>query len=294
MPVIKKQVATVKKAVTKAKAPTGNSVLDRIKPVNASTSGVKICVYGRGKTGKTRLACTFPKPCLLIGTEDGTRSVVGVTEVDFIMVKESADLDQLTTMLMGGHYKTAIIDTAGGLQDIILKEVLDLDQIPVQRTWGMGSGKYQDGRQMWGDVGLQWKERMRALIDLADRIGLNVVVIAHERNFNEDNKPSEIMFPTVGAALTPSAAGWLNGACDYICQTFIQEHETRKNIGTKDKPIWQLTRDGVDYCLRLGSHPVYQTGFRLQPGFELPDIIENPTYEKLNNVIMGGYQTKAK
>ncbi len=37
--------------------------------------GVKFLGYGPPKTGKTRLACTFPKPMLLIGTEDGTKSV---------------------------------------------------------------------------------------------------------------------------------------------------------------------------------------------------------------------------
>lgn len=47
---------------------------------------MKISVYGRPKTGKTRLSSTFPKPLLILGTEDGTESIKKVEGIDFIHV----------------------------------------------------------------------------------------------------------------------------------------------------------------------------------------------------------------
>lgn len=282
---------TVKKTTFKNPKPNrkGGGVLDRIKPVQQPVGGMKICVYGRSKTGKTTLSATFPKPILLIGTEDGTRSISNVKGIDFVMLNASEELEELTELLMGGKYKTVTIDTAGGLQDLIVKEVLDLDEIPVQRTYGMGSGKFKDGRQMWGTVGLQWKERMRRILDLSTSIGLNVVVIAHERNFNDEGG-SDLLFPTVGAALTPSAAGWLNGACDYICQAMIREETKEKKVSVGNKVITKHIATGkVEYGLRIGPHPVYMTGFRcLVKGTNLPDVITDPSFDKIAKLVRGG------
>jgi hypothetical protein len=278
-------------SVTKQKSdgsevdPNRAAILRRIKPVGYTEGGLKFLGYGRGKTGKTTLACTFPKPILLIGTEDGTKSVSDVAGVDFIKLQHSVEMEFLTELLMSGKYKSGILDQAGGFQDMILKEILGLDELPVERSWGMA------GRDQWQACGQQFKERLRGMLDLADRPGLrlNVFIIAHERNFGEGSD-SDVMSPSIGAALTPSAAGWLNGACDYICQTFIREEvvvkkgkaidgetlETRKKTGKKE------------YCLRVGPHPVYMTGFRQPRGsVELPDVVVDPSYAKLEALIRG-------
>lgn len=283
------------------------SVLDRITPVEevGRASGIKLCEYGRGKTGKTRLACTFPKPLLLIGTEDGTKSVSTIPGVDFVRIQSSEDFAQLVEYLVSGGrswwkldlsktvctkwlervgdpYKSAVLDTAGGLQDIILKEITGVDEIPIQKSWGMA------GRDQWMACGAQWKERMRVLLDLSERSGLNVVVIAHERNFNEDSSSSDVMVPSIGAALTPSAAAWLNGACDYICQTYIREQTVMKEGKIGGKPTTLKTLTGKkEYCLRVGPHPVYMTGFRLPDGVLLPDSIVDPSYAKIEKLIRG-------
>ena len=52
------------------------SVMSRIVPVSEIThETVRMSLYGGPKTGKTRFACTFPKPLLIMGTEEGTASV---------------------------------------------------------------------------------------------------------------------------------------------------------------------------------------------------------------------------
>lgn len=277
MPIAKKQSA--QPAV--ARNGPVESVLDRIAPVQAGTGGIKLCVYGRPKSGKTRVASSFPKPMLIIGTEDGTKSVSTVKGLDFVRIHTAEEFTELTNMLRGGKYKSAALDTAGGLQDIILKEILGLDDIPVQRSWGMAQ------REHWMACGAQFKERMNPLFNMADQQGLNVIVIAHERNFNEEST-SDVMLPTVGAALTPSAAGYVNRECDYICQTYIREAVVEKKTVVAGKETMIKTHTGrKEYCLRVGPHEIFLTGFRLPPGAELPDSLVNPDYTKIATLIAG-------
>jgi hypothetical protein len=264
-----------------AKPSNSASVLSRIKPVSAGVGGIKILTYGRGKTGKTRLACTFPKPLLLIGTEDGTKSVSNIKGVDFVRLYESSEIDDLHNLLLQGKYKSACLDTAGGLQDMIVKEVLGLEDIPVQKSWGMAQ------QRDWGVIGMQTKERLTKIIGLADKTGINIIVIAHERNFGEEGT-SDVMMPSVGAALTPTAAAWLNGATDYICQCFIRSEEAEQKVTIAGKTSTTKRKTGkCEYCLRTGPHQIYSTGFRLPEGVVLPDVIVNPDYSKILALIQG-------
>jgi hypothetical protein len=271
---------TINKTTFKPRAKAGGA-LGRIQSVTTlPLDGIKMIVYGQSKTGKTSLVATFPKPCLILGTEDGTRSVKNVRGLDFVMLEKSTDLDELVPMLREGKYKSIGLDTAGGLQDLILKEVLGLDEIPIQKSWGLTD------RQTWGTVGAQTKERLRSLLDLAGN-GTHVVVIAYERNFNEEGGNSDLIFPTVGAALTPSVAGWLNAASHYICQTYIrgETERTEMAVGTKKVPMVQKT-GRKQYCLRVGPHEVYMTGFRcLRKGTDLPECIVDPDYQKIVKLI---------
>lgn len=281
---------TVVKQSPRDKPSRKSGVLGRIAPVKYREGGFKVCIYGRGKTGKTRLACTFPKPLLLIGTEDGTKSVSNVKGVDFVMLDSSDDLVELVELLKEGKYKSAVLDTAGGFQDIILKEVLGLDEVPVSKFKKAGKGEAWGitDRATWGTVGTQFKERMRMLLNLSQTQALNIVCIAHERNFNDDNERGDVIFPTIGAALTPSAAGWLNAACDYICQTFIREEVTTKSIKIAGKLTTTSKRTGkMEYCLRTGPHDIYMTGFRVPKGTVLPDVIVDADYEKIAALVAG-------
>jgi hypothetical protein len=275
----------------------GRSVFDRIAPIEISVKGIKLCLYGRGKTGKTRLACTFPKPLLIIGTEDGTKSVANVGGVDdgrrFVRAYSSEEFGELVEMLREGKYATVVVDTAGGLQDVIVKEVLGLAEMPVQKSWGMAH------KQDWGIIGSQLKERLNKLLALAepDRDGgnreqMDVVIIAHERTFEVEDVPADLILPTVGAALSPATATWLNGACDYIGQCFIREEKKpmKVKVAGKEKIVTKSTGKG-EYCMRVDTHPVYLTGFRVPEGTVLPDAIVNPHYEKIAALIRGDMET---
>ena len=252
-------------------------VLGGVIPVgDMPETGMKVCLYGRSKTGKTSLACTWSKPLLILGTEDGTKSVRGVKDVDFLRLAHSSQVEE-AAVAVAGAYSTVVLDTAGGLQDMILKEILGLEDVPIEKSWGMA------GRDQWQTCGAQVKERLRNLLGLADRAGTHVVVIAHERNFNDEGG-SDLIFPTVGAALTPSVTGWLNGACDYLCQTFLREETKARTVKAGKTETAVAVRTGrVEYCLRVGPHPIYQTGFRRPhvAGEVMPDVIVDPSYDEV-------------
>jgi hypothetical protein len=287
------------------------SVLERIVPVEVEEgAGLKLLIYGRSKTGKTRLACTFPKPLLVIGTEKGTKSVATVKGIDFVRIWKQADIAPLVLTAaegksywknvggklvqsidmkdpkqpkpMGDPYISVVVDTAGGLQDLILKEVLGVAELPIQRSWGMAK------RDDWMATGAQTKEQMSKILGLSESHNLNIIVIAHERNFGDDEVVGEIMTPSVGPALTPSITGWLNGAADYIGQMFIREEVKRKTLDIKGEKVTTEHKTGKkEFCLRTGPHPIYTTGFRLPPEIELPDAIIDPSYAKIVALVNG-------
>lgn len=278
------------KSVSAKKAKTG-TLLDRVCPVQQLDSGgIKVSLYGRSKTGKTRLLSTFPKPVLILGSEDGTRSIRNIPDVFFVRIildgaREPehdnwiylSQLDEFIESLRGSEYKTIGADTASALSDLVLASLLGLTEVPEQKSWGLAT------REQYGQQGLQLKTYLKHIIDLPQ----NIVITAHERNFNEESS-SDLIFPTVGSALSPSVTGWLNGAVDYIAQTFIREQsvvKTSKIAGQETKIASKTGKS--EYCLRIGPHPVYMTGFRLPDGSDLPEVIINPTYEKMYKIIQG-------
>lgn len=291
-------------------------LFDRIESVGDYTTGIKALVYGRGKTGKSRFAASFRKPVLFIASEDGTKSVVGIPGVDIVRVRSGDEFTRMVRYVAGGgkskwavdgnnlrkletrtgaKYVTVAVDTAGGIQDLILKDILCLDKVPLSKfrqagkgeTWGIAD------QGTWGTIGTQFKERFKELMELAERVNLDVVVIAHERNFKRDDDKSESLVPTVGAALTPNAASWLNGEVDYICQTYIREEEVEKDMSDMvegAENVKELVKTGkMEFCLRVGPHNLFMTGFRQEFGSPtLPDSIVNPTYEKMVQLIRRG------
>lgn len=272
-----------KQTVKKIRKDEGGVLNEALPVCDMPTTGLGFCIYGRGKTGKTTLACGFPKPLLLVGTENGTKSVRSFKKVDFLRLTHSSQIDEIAAAVVG-RYKSIVLDTASGLQDIIMKEILGLDDLPVEKSWGMAS------REQWQSCGVQTKERLRSLLNLSETDGINTVIIAHERNFNDEGG-SDLIFPTVSAALTPSTAGWLNGACDYLCQAFLREQTIIKAVKVAGKEGATMTqRTGrIEYVLRIGPHPVYMTGFRRVhvEGEVMPDVIVDPSYTKIKELIDG-------
>lgn len=275
---------------TPSRTPTtkSGSVLDRIAPVSFEDAGLKMLIYGASGSGKTTFWATFPGPILAVVCSGGNKpgELRSLTQeqrkkTKTVALRASSELSQIVEHVeKTGAFNTVVLDHASGLSDLILKEILGLKELPAQLSWGLAS------QQQYGQLALQCKERFRELLNLRG----NVVIIAQERVFNskDDGADSDIIKPTVGAALTPSVTGWLNPACDYVVQTFKRPKMVARttSIGGKDHVTYDRGK-GVEYCLRVEPHDVFITKFRV-PGGIKEDVIVNPTYDKVRKIIGEG------
>jgi hypothetical protein len=194
------------------------------------------------------------------------------------------------------RYKTVVLDHASGLADLILKEMLGLEDFlhAKYRVAGKGESWSVVTQQQYGQLAIECKEAFRKMLNLPN----NVVIVAQQRTFGgkEDGAGamSEIIKPTVGAALTPSVTGWLNPAVDFVVQMFKRPRMVANETMIGEEKVVTYSRgQGVDYCLRCEPHDVFTTKFRLPRGLVLPDVIIDPTYEKLAAVIRGEYKPVA-
>jgi len=281
MPTVTKQT---RNGSTRAK-----SALDRIVPIGFEDGeGIKLSLYGVSGTGKTTLWATFPKPILALvcsgGSKPGELRSINTAEnrkqIKQLRVEKSSDVREVAEhQAASGEFKTIVLDHATHFQDLVLSEILGIEQMPEQLSWGLAT------QQQYRQCTLQMKALLRGLLDLS----CHVVIIAQEREFNVDGD-SGLLMPHVGSALTPSTAGWLNAAVDYIGQTFLRQRTTQKEVkvGAKTSTV-SIPAKGVDYCLRTGPNAVYTTKFRVpkEKALKLPDVIVDPTFEKIMDAITG-------
>lgn len=242
-------------------------------------------------SGKTTFASSFPGPMLWVVASGGQRSgeLLSVNtqenrkKISQVNLHASSELREIIDHVKDvGRYQTLVLDHATGLQDLILKEILGIEELPAQKSWGMAQ------QQQYGECSLRCKESFRALLNLP----MNVVIIAQERTFGDDNN-SDIIKPTVGAALTPSVTGWLNPACDFVLQTYKRPRMEQTVTKVAGKEVVMTKRGkGVEYCLRTEAHEVFQTKFRIPKGVPLPECIVDADYDKLLQVINGTYETE--
>jgi len=255
----------------------------RIAPVVSSElPPVRMNLYGRSGTGKTTLACTFPKPllhivCSAIGLGESL-SIRGVKDVHDVELHSSEEVVQLAELVARErNYVTVVLDHATGLQDLVLREIMGITELPVQKSWGMAS------REQYGQCAMKTKEYLRKLLSL----GCHTVIVAQEREF-ESEGGGDLLAPYVASALTPSVTGWLNPACDYISQTFLRPGTVTKKVKLGGKTVSTQQRTGsAEYCARTGPDAVYATKFRLPKGTSLPDYIVDPDFDKLYRLIQG-------
>lgn len=233
-------------------------------------------LYGEAGTGKTALSRTWPKPLLVIDTaEKGTRTLRGTPGVKVFPADCWEDIEEVYWYLYDGpgkgKFKSVSLDQISQMQDLAIAKVrIEMglkpnDPIKSFKFWGRISGLMKE-----------WLSNFRNLQDL----GMYPLFISHQRTFGGgDEEDDNQIEPSVGARLMPSVTSFINGAVSTIGNTFIRETYTGKGKDRKRK---------VDYCLRVGPHSVYRSKIRRPPDAGLlPDIIVNPTFEKLEKVSRG-------
>jgi hypothetical protein len=137
-----------------------------------------VTICGTPGTGKTSLAATFPGPVFLIQTQGektprdlprGQRPV-SIGETD--SVKKL--WDQLLALTTEAHpYKTVIIDSVTGLENLFAEDVLKSD--PKAKSVQTAMGGYGAGR----DAIAVMHGRVRKAAEVLRRRGIHVAFIAH-------------------------------------------------------------------------------------------------------------------
>lgn len=279
-----------------AKKPKSDNVWDNLELLDAeSEDHLKILIYGRSGTGKTTLWGSFPGPILSIICSGGIKSgelkslkdkkLLAKKDIYRHPLNKSAEILELVEKQQEtSRFKTIVVDHVTGLQDKILAEILDIEEIPAQKSWGMAS------QQQYGQCSAQSKEMFKKLLNL----DCNVVMIGQERNFHTDEETHvDGINPYVSVALTPSLGGWLCPAVDYVIQTLIRpkmvEKKIQLGVGSKQKVRVTMQRDGnkVEYVARIAPHDVVTTKFRVPKGHTMPEFLVDPTYDQIMSVLKG-------
>ena len=242
---------------------------------------LRVVIFGRNRTGKTTLASTFPKPIgfITFAHREGLSSIVNVEGVYCSVITDSDEIYPLLDTL--GKYKTVVLDDVTGLEDVLYRELLNLDKAPESMTWGLsGDGTYRER-----------SERFRAYVRKIRELPCNTVILANERDQNARKSDEEIETdedlsqPFVTAALGEATCKWLYDINDHIMQTFLREKEIVVGRGNIKKTVKSPRK--LEFCLRMGPHSYISTGSRALRGTVPTSVIVDPTYEKIQKVLKG-------
>ena len=279
--------------IAKKQGATGAKPKSALKSAWDFDAGLKINVYGRSGTGKTRLWSTFPDPILAgicsASVHSGELRSIQTPEnrhrIDARIIQTADDARVFLDEAKAGSWKTVVLDHVTGLQDFLLKEVLGVDELPAQMGWGVAS------QEQWGKAILRSKEILRHFLNLP----CNVVLIGQERNFGEGastEEGGEQIVPYVATDCSPSLARWIGPACDYVVRTFVRPmtKETVSTIGGKEIRTRKPVKGQFEFCLGTGPDAVYLTKFRVPTGRVLPDDIVDPSYDRIMEVVEGRYK----
>lgn len=242
--------------------------------------------------GKSTLACQFPKPLLMVsfepGQTGGSQSVRKIPGITYLRITGKAMAIELARELRSDTYfATHVLDTCTSLQDVILKELMNLEEVPVQLNWGtVGEDYYRERSE-------QAKEVMRLFRDL----NANTVFVCQERDHNPpkgDNRTSKLArdrSPTdesfFAADMGAGTVKWLHDACDYIARLYLaketvtQKYELNGETKETEEETGRIVRR-----LRTMLHTNFAAGFRSADPAAVPEYIEAKSPQEMYQAIM--------
>jgi hypothetical protein len=223
-------------------------------------------IWGKSGTGKTALGATFPKPMLYIQVgDDGSNTIADTEGVMAVRAESLADLkDTAQGLMTDKKYKTIFVDTFS----MITNEWIDKNA--TQKNKKMT-------QQMWGEVKIDSEE----LIKIFHKLALSHIVVlsCHESNDSIEGMEDEIL-PDIRPSVTKGARTYLEGMANYgIHTTKLKKTIISKKTGQE--------KEVVRYAVHIGANPYYWTKLQINPGIQVPDIVINPTYDKLMGIIQG-------
>jgi hypothetical protein len=204
----------------------------------------RVLIYGRPKSGKTRLAASAPDVLLIDVNEQGTASVRKDYDPNVYPVEYWQEINDVYWYLQGADhpYKSVSIDGITAMQNLCLNFVLgEMQALDASRDPDMPS------RQAWGKVG----KLMRTQITNFRNLPMNVVFTALTRAAFQGDDDDEDADRQIGPACSPSVAGHLEAAVDVIGYLFKREVFVKVKGSDKKKKVTRrrLLVDGTEKYL---------------------------------------------
>jgi len=239
-----------------------DAIAELIEDIDDLPIYLNVLIYGEQGTGKTTIAGTFPGPvCFIDCNEEGTLSVRGLGHKRF-KVRKFETLEGIYWYLRTRKhpFKTVVLDTTTQLADIGMEKVLEEDDhrgLPIRKHWGQNTSLMKT-----------WLIRFRNL-------DMHTVFIAQLRRLDEDDLDDDESHTKV-PMMSPAVRASLGAGVDIIGYTFIKEVE---------REVKGKTTVGYSYRMRIGPSSDILTKVRVPKGTKYPAVIENPSFEKLFNIV---------
>jgi hypothetical protein len=286
---------------TNGPAPKPGSMLAKAAPVNELVSDyVHVLLYGRNRLGKTLLACHFPKPLLLVSTEEaqngGARTVKKIPGVKQLLIDRADDFDRLGDELEAdpdcGGYETVVVDSGTALEELVLCRVMGWTEREVMHKVGKQAKVSQD----------QWmlrSEQVRQSLRKFFKVRKNLVICCNEKDHNPPKEQDsarrsplakDLPGPSEGRAFGASMAGgttrWVQDHVDWICQLYMDQEMKAgaplivNGVAQPSEPEWT---GRYERRLRMTYHPNYAAGARAEydPSVkrrtDVPDFVVGPS-----------------
>jgi hypothetical protein len=229
---------------------------NRIVDISEVDAHLKVLIYGRNGTQKTRTAATAPKVLIVDVDEKGTKSARKIKGAKVIQVKSWNDIVYVYWYLKAGNHKheSVVIDTITGMQNVCMKHVLkeaedrDPDKDPKTATM-----------RDWGKLAQLMKEELLNYRNLP----MHVIFLAQERTVDDPDNETTERVPD----LSPGTRATATACVDIIGR--IYQREVRVVSKTKKKEV-----KGWEARLLVGPHDEYTTKDRTG---SLGRIVRNPT-----------------
>lgn len=228
-------------------------------------------LWGKSGSGKTHFIGTLPKPLLYIQVgDDGSNTIAEVDDAEGIHAIRAESIERLKKigeeLKTDKKYASVAVDTFSMITNVWI------DTNAVQKKKHMT-------QQMWGDLKVDTEELIKIFHEVA---ATHVVALScHEANDTIEGMDDEVI-PDFGPSTSKGSRIYLQGMANYgIHFTKIKRTVTSKDTGEE--------KDVVKYAAHLGPNPYYWTKLQISDSIKVPDVIVNPSYNKITSLIKGGH-----
>lgn len=225
-------------------------------------------LWGKSGSGKTHFIGTLPKPLLYIQIgDDGSNTISEFDgEIKAIRADTIERLKQIGEELKeDDYYQSVAVDTFSMLVNVWI------DANSTQK-------KKRMTQQMWGDL----KIEIESLIKLFHEVAAThkVALSCHEVTDTIEGMDDEVI-PDFGPSVSKGSRIYLQGMANYgIHFTKLKKTVVDKETGEE--------KEVVKYAAHLGANPYYWTKFQISDTVKVPNVMINPSYSKIINLIKGG------